>query len=314
MFIFILGINIALIIIIFNFWQYYVKYDCYSHNTHDRWKKNVGYNLLKDKYALPKQQLLLSPINYLPDGFKYPVVLKPTDQGKGRDVYTDINTDKELFIISTKLLSYYKDIVLENQILNKRECRVLINTKVGHISITERLPIAVTGNGINNIKELVKIQNKKNKKRKNHYNDYHAIIIDERIVDKNTIPKLGEFVIVNNRKNSSLGGDIRIMDIKKVHPDNIKLFYNILDDIGSTHNGLDILFDDLSVSHKIKPIYLLETNFCPGLNKKRIMSPEFASARHSFYAYTGIGLLLLNAILSYTNPSQYSWITKYIKN
>ena len=107
---------------------------------------------------------------------------------------------------------------------------------------------------------------------------------------------------------SSLGGDIKIMDVSTVHADNIKLFYDIMLDIGSTHNGLDILFDDLTVSHKKSPIYILETNFCPGLNEKRFMKPEFATTRYSLYTTMGVGLILANLFLHHIDPFLYKSI------
>ena len=108
-------------------------------------------------------------------------------------------------------------------------------------------------------------------------------------------------MLVNNRKNSSLGGDIKIMDVSKVHSDNIKLFYNIMEDINSTHNGLDILFDDLSVSYKVLPIILLEVNFCPGYNEKRLWNAEFDTGRYSLYKTILGGLLIFNTVYFFTN-------------
>ena len=70
-------------------------------------------------------------------------------------------------------------------------------------------------------------------------------------------------------------------------------------DIGSTFNGLDILFYDLSISHKKSPVILLETNFCPGWNKKRVFSPEFKSARYSFYS-TLIKSIFLYSIIYFS--------------
>ena len=301
MFLYILGINVILIILIYKLWLYYVKYDCENHKSHDRWKKDVTYMLLKDKYNMTNQITLFKSISKLPTGFNYPVVLKPIDMGQGYDVFTDIYDDLELKLLSSRLIKKYKTIVLENQVLNKRECRVLINTKVNHFSITERLPIEIIGDGVNDIEFLVRHQNKINKLKINHYNDYHKIIIDDRIIDKKKIPYLNERVLVNNRKNSSLGGDIKIMDVSKVHSDNIKLFYNIMEDINSTHNGLDILFDDLSVSYKVLPIILLEVNFCPGYNEKRLWNAEFDTGRYSLYKTILGGLLIFNTVYFFTN-------------
>jgi D-alanine-D-alanine ligase-like ATP-grasp enzyme len=292
---YILGLVIV-IILTYITWMAYIKIECSNTKTHDRWKKDVGYAILHKKYRMTKQASHLFPIKDLPEGFKFPIVLKPVDGGRGDDVYTDINTNEELYQISKKLLSKFDKIVLENQIIGMRECRVLIHKKLNHISITERLPITVTGDGKNNIFQLVAILDNKNKKEKNKYNDFHKTIIDERIVNPINIPKKNEVVLINNRKNSSLGGDIRFINIKDVHPDNIKLFYSMLRDIDSTFNGLDILFYDLSISHKKSHILLLETNFCPGWNEKRIFSPEFKSARQSFYLYAGISAVIYSIL------------------
>lgn len=274
---------IVVLITVYMLWMYYTKIECISGKNKEMRKKDITYELLHKKYNMTKQITIYNPIKKLPHGFVYPVVLKPTDGSLGKHVYTDINDNDELLSISKKLLKNNKMIILENQIQNMRECRVLIHKKLNHISITERLPITVIGDGIHTIKELVTAKNKMKMNMKNSNNDYHRIIIDDRIVDKNNIPYKNETVLVNNRKNSSLGGDIRLIDIKDVHPDNIQLFNDILFDINSNFNGLDIMFCDLSVSHKKRPIILLETNFCPGLNKKRIYKKEFKTVRHSLY-------------------------------
>ena len=276
-------------------------YDCDTHKSHNRWEKNIGYSILKDKYNMPKQLLLTDPIHKLPSGFQYPIVLKPTNKGGGLDVITDIVDDDDLFTTSSNLIKKYKKIVIENQIMNKRECRVLIHKKLGHFSVTERVPVILVGDGIHTVEFLV---NKFENDNKNNKQLFDPVIIDNRIIDRNLIPAKNQKVRINNRKNFCLGNIAKLIPKNTIHPDNIKLFYNIIKDIDSSFNGLDILFDDLSVSHKKLPIYLLETNFCPGyIDKEKLIDLE--SIRETIYTKIFTSLLFINIGLYYTIPEMY---------
>jgi D-alanine-D-alanine ligase-like ATP-grasp enzyme len=269
------GYIIVLIITLFA-WFIHMTADCTFRFFNDRHTKDKGYEILHKKYNMPKQMTLTREIQALPHGFVFPVVLKPVNASQGTDVYMDINA-LELHQISKALLTKYKKIVIENQISGFKECRVLVNTTYNYMTVTERLPISVVGDGIHSIEQLAnKPNNQKN-------NDHHKIVIDDRYVDRKRIPINGETVVVNNRRNTSLGGKINILDMNTVHPDNIQMFKEMTKDIGSSFNGLDIFYIDLSVSHKQLPIILLETNFCPGINKTQIFTDQFAPIRYSLY-------------------------------
>jgi hypothetical protein len=299
---FILGINIFLIIFIYNLLLTDGTYDCDTHKSHNRWEKNIGYSILHNKYNMPKQLLLTNPIHKLPSGFQYPVVLKPTNKGGGQDVITDIIDDDDLFTTSSSLIKKYKKIVIENQIMNKRECRVLIHKKLGHFSVTERVPITLVGDGIHTVEFLVNKFENDNKHNKHLH--YETVIIDDRIIDRKLIPVNGQKVRINNRKNFCLGNIAKPIPKNTIHPDNIRLFYNIMKDIDSSFNGIDILFDDLSVSYKKLPFYLLETNFCPSYNgKKNLINIE--SVRENIYTKIFASLLFINIGLYYTISEMY---------
>lgn len=270
--------NILLIIYLFN--------GCFLTFFHNRWKKNTAYDLLKNKYNMSKQLYREKPINKLPEILSYPVVLKPVDSGKGNDVYMDVNTNFELQKISFMLIKKYGCFVIEEQVNGYKEARVLIDNRFNDLSITRRLDISLTGDGYKTLEELSKIKSFQCN------NDYHPVVIDERLVDKKYIPKNGETVVVNKRRNSSLGGKVEIIDINKVHPENIKIFKKILIDIKSSFNGLDIFYKDLSKPYNESGIMLLETNFCPGINKKRLFSKDFQNVRN-FIILSNIILIFL---------------------
>jgi glutathione synthase/RimK-type ligase-like ATP-grasp enzyme len=271
------GLIIVNIIILF-IWYNYIK-KCTSTNDTT---KEYAYKTLSNVIRMPKQLTLYKPIKILPKGFRFPIVLKPDDGSKGHNVYTNIMDNSHLYVLSKLLLNENKRIIMENQIMNMRECRILIDKRLNHFSIMEKKYITVTGNGINTIHELSK------KKSKTKSDKRFSIKLDKNIVNINDIPIKGQTIIVNYKRNASLGADGSYINPKIVHPDNIKLFYTLLDKMNNYKLGIDLLFHDLSISHTKSPIMLIEVNACPGFDKKRLFKKEFKTAITPLYVLLGI--------------------------
>jgi glutathione synthase/RimK-type ligase-like ATP-grasp enzyme len=271
-------VNIIIIIV----WYNYIK-KCTSTNDTT---KEYAYKTLSNVISMPKQLTLYKPIKILPKGFRFPIVLKPDDGSQGRNIYTNIMDNSHLYVLSKLLLNGNKKIIMENQIMNMRECRILIDTRINHLSIMEKKYMTVVGDGINTIFELAK------KKSKSKSDKRFSIKLDKNVVNINDIPNKGHPVIVNYKRNASLGADGYYINPKTVHPDNIKLFYTLLDKMNNYKLGIDLLFHDLSISHTKSPIILIEVNACPGFDKKRLFKKEFKTAIHPLYTLLGFVNLL----------------------
>ena len=93
----------------------------------------------------------------------YPVVVKIIDGANGDNVYVDIQNNKELiYAIDQIINNNHKELMIEEFIKGKDHRVLMFNNKL--IDVVQRTSPFIIGDGIKNIKELVK---NKNDKRRN---------------------------------------------------------------------------------------------------------------------------------------------------
>src|SRR5690625_4617591 len=179
----------------------------------------------------------------------YPVVVKPSNAAQGKGVITNIENENYL----KDTLRYvrnelgYKEIILE-QCVKGEEFRVyVVKDKV--ISVLNRIPANVTGDGKHTIKELIKIKNKERKENPRLYNCMIKMDFEiKNILQKNNyqlesiLPK-GEQLFLRTKSNTSAGGDS--MDVTESFPENIKeLAIRTLKIIPNfPHGAVDLMID-----------------------------------------------------------------------
>lgn len=144
----------------------------------------------------------------------YPVVAKPVDGTGGSGVITGIKSDEELInaIQYIKNDLNYSKIIIEKYIEGNDYRLYVIGNRV--IAAFTRDRANVIGDGKSTIRELV---NKKNElrasnpalkgKSKINLNHEAKILLKEKGLDFNSIPKMGEKVYLNTKNNVSSGGD-----------------------------------------------------------------------------------------------------------
>lgn len=203
---------------------------------------------------------------------KPPVVLKPVNGSHGFDVYTDINTEKELLAALESLINNrgYVDVLIE-EYFPAKEYRVFI-TKNKDYAVLNRDPASVIGDGIHNIKELIEIEN---------YRRFHPrtnalceILVDEELLKflsknnktLNYIPEEKELVYLRPNSNVAMGGlCIDATDI--VNPTVIDIAYQVLKSFpGLPYIGIDYMTNCIDQIQTEDSYRIIEVNTVPGIH------------------------------------------------
>lgn len=247
------------------------SYEAYE-NTQDKAKakellEKAGINVPKGKafYEASKNAEIIEYANSL----GYPLVLKPTDQGKGRGVITNINKEQYLkhSLNFVRHEQGYKDIIIEEYITGKEYRLYVIGDKV--VSGVYRKPPNVVGDGVNTIETLIKEKNKirlKNPHIRKLSNPYIKVDeIAEKYLQKSNytltdVPKAGELVYLRNKGNFSEGSDsIDVTDtlspgIKEAAVKALKAIP------GLSHGGIDLIYNDAQGTNIQESFVLIEFN------------------------------------------------------
>ncbi len=140
-----------------------------------------------------------------------PVVIKPYNDAKGKNVFVKITDYDEFVHCFHKVGENHKEVLIEEYISGKEYRFTYVKNEI--VGVAHRIPANVTGDGISTITELVE---KKNKEREQRKNPIHIKIkLDEeieRVLSKSnytfdTIPEDGEVVHLRSNSNVSTGGD-----------------------------------------------------------------------------------------------------------
>ncbi len=149
---------------------------------------------------------------------QFPCVVKPLHGTLGKNVFVNINTQKELYDAVNQIVSSKAIAIIEEQYLGKQYRMLMVGGKF--ISCVERCPASIVGDGVHTLQELIDIKNTDPQRGPRHSNTHtmHYIGIDKNINDqlKKTNIKFND-VIKKNKKIIfgastpyilELGGDI----------------------------------------------------------------------------------------------------------
>ena len=229
-----------------------------------------GY-LLKDSDSREYQLKIFNSL-------KKPLVVKAIDGSEAIAVTTNIKNQKKYLEALKESFAYDRadeKRALVERMFDGKEYRILANRE-RVISIIERLPANVTGDGQHKIKELIKIKNQ-DPRRGNKKDDkaLFKIKIDQKMKDFLAKSKLDLDSVVKNKEqvflrahstlNISLGGDtVDITD--KVHSSVKKIAIRAIQAIpGLTWTGIDYLSKDIFSLQKNDDYAILELNSSPRL-------------------------------------------------
>lgn len=180
----------------------------------------------------------------------YPLVCKPTDASLGMGVVTNIQNEAEF----KEALHYvrheleYDEVIIEEHAQGKEYRFYVVDDQV--IAVYNRIPANITGDGIHTIEELIEMKNyeRRQNARLNscliHTDNEIIRFINEKGYDLTSVPKAGEFILLREKTNVSIGGDpIDVTDeiddqFKQIAIDAVKAIP------GLYHAGVDIIIDD----------------------------------------------------------------------
>jgi D-alanine-D-alanine ligase-like ATP-grasp enzyme len=196
------------------------------------------------------------------------VVVKPTLGSRSRHTRVHIKTEEE-FIKAFKIAKQICPIVSVEEELRGSVFRVaLIGGQLG--GVLRRDPAIITGNGKNNVRELIAMENRD--PRRNGV--FHAIPINSELdealalqkMNRESVPKAGQRVIAGTKVGRSQGGtNSDVTD--EVHIENRKLFLDIAEYLKDPLVGIDFIIEDITKPWRGQmPCGSIELNTIPFLD------------------------------------------------
>jgi cyanophycin synthetase len=227
---------------------------------------------------------------------KKPLVVKAIDGSEAIAVTTNIKTQKKYLEALKESFAYDRASekrALVERMFNGKEYRILLNRE-RVISVIERLPANVIGDGQHTIEELIQLKNKD--PRRGDKKDDKALFkikIDQKVKDFLAKSQLNLNSIVKNKQqvflrahstlNISLGGDT--VDVtEEIHSSVEKIAIRAIQAIpGLSWAGIDYLTKDIYAPQKNNDYAILELNSSPRLiwqaqpysGKKQAVIEEF---------------------------------------
>ena len=201
------------------------------------------------------------------------IVIKPnsTNFGKGISIISG-EKSKEDFENAVNLAFKYDSLIIIEEYIPGKEYRFLIiNDRV--LAVLHRIPANITGDGINNIKDLVIKKNKDPLRGHGYKTPLEKIKLGDaekqylKIQEKDFlyIPAKGEQVFLRKNSNISTGGDS--IDCTDEIPDFYKeIAVNATRAVNAKICGADIIIRDLAAIPNNNSYGIIELNFNPALH------------------------------------------------
>lgn len=209
-------------------------------------------------------------LNYVEQLAK-PIVVKPLDGLHGNDVFLGISSLEEAKHALAKIFDKGQRVLIEQQVTGI-EYRVLA-TRRQLLSVIQRIPANVVGDGTHTIGQLIDIKNSDPDR-----GDYSCALIEIKKDDSllttikksgytlEAIPPVGEVVSLRATSNLSAGGDS--VDVsEKAHANMKKIAPAIIKAIpGLPFGGIDFMIEDIALDPLNEPYAVIEVNSSPMLS------------------------------------------------
>lgn len=189
------------------------------------------------------------------------VVIKPENQGLGRDVF--LETHESMVLNAAKsILEKYQGRGIIQEFVHGHDLRI---QSVGgkFFAACRRIPANVVGDGLHTVQELVHQKNRLKSlfKAKNLIivtKETHALLAEQGIKYK-AVPEAGRHIRLRKAANVGVGGDP--MDVTEaVHPDYHRLLEKLSEKLGMKNFALDFVVEDESKPLSAGRSFLLEIN------------------------------------------------------
>ena len=197
----------------------------------------------------------------------WPVVLKPCSESHGRGVCLSI-ADKSAFSENWANLSKKKEIIVVEKMYFGEEYRIFV-TDEKVISVLNRVPANVTGDGKHTISELIDIKN--NDPVRNACKSMKKLIVDDEVKNKlqadgltlDSVLPDGRYLQIRYASNVALGGDS--VDVTaEIHPSVGEIAVAAVKAIpGLKYGGMDFMTEDIKADQSTVSHAIIELNKSP---------------------------------------------------
>jgi D-alanine-D-alanine ligase-like ATP-grasp enzyme len=206
--------------------------------------------------------------------FGYPVVVKPRALDGGEGVTTEIRSDAGLEQALQKVSTLSQKALIERQLQGDEYRLLYVNGKL--ISVHQRIPAQVSGNGRDTVEELVIAENARRRAAaQTGYTNIPMTIGEDAInqlasqgLDPSSVPKRGTIVRLATVPQVKTGGAARaVRDMSKIHPQILSTARQAVRLLGLDVGGVDIITTDIGKSLHETGGAITEVNAQPQVNR-----------------------------------------------
>ena len=218
----------------------------------------------------------------------YPVVVKPYDRDNGQGVYAGITNDQDLKAAYTEVTEIVSEFLVERHFDGVGHRFTIHNNQV--ITITQKHPATVVGDGINTVKYLIENHQSETRRIKRPNNNEPFVVIGinhvqmtidhevegmlaQQNVTVDSVLKTGESIQLRRRNNASAGGLTRAIDQATVHPDNKALCLRAARILDLDIAGVDLITPDVTRSWLEVGALICEVNAIPQIGYNHGIEP-----------------------------------------
>ncbi|WP_244833710.1 cyanophycin synthetase [Clostridium sp. BJN0001] len=230
-------------------------------------------NMLNNQnIPVAKGEKVLNVMNLLinAEEIGYPVVLKPQYGNKGKGIILNIKDEKELVESYSVIKKKFKDIMLEEYKKGKDYRVCVVNYKV--VAVSERILPYVIGDGVNDLKSLIYLENENKMRGEDHEKPLTKIKIDDDLlinlkkqnISLNTVIEKDKKVFLRENANLSTGATA-IDCTDKICRENIDFCITAAKILQLDICGIDICSNDISVPLDENGGIIMEVNAAPGI-------------------------------------------------
>ena len=204
-----------------------------------------------------------------------PVVLKPTNRGRGEGVFSHLTTPAQVEAAFSQASELSDRLMVERWVPGHTHRFMVVGQDI--FRVVKRLPGSVTGDGELSIGELAEASRKQAIKRGGKSGlielDEEALeLLSEQKLSVDTVLRAGQEAVLRRTDNVSRGGRSQDLDAdspSQVHPDNIALALEAARAVRLDVAGVDLLAEDISVSWLEGGVYVCEVNAAPQMSGAR---------------------------------------------
>lgn len=234
-------------------------------------------------------QITLSDVNaraceYILDRLSFPVYVKPVNGSKGHGVYR-VSSCLEVAVALAEYEAERVKVVVIEEAVHYPDYRVVVLDGL-LISAYERVPLAVTGDGVRSILQLLQAKQEEfiMQGRDSRLDKVTGRVEKElraRDMSLDSVPSSGSQITLLPVSNLSQGGSsVDVTD--RIHPKWVELAQLIASEMGLRLAGIDIACEDITLPSSNYSI--LEVNASPGLNHYAMSGPAQEELVQQLYA------------------------------